>query len=510
MSFVANDRQWFKARVGFDQCETPLAQSVCAHAIQQPGLFMIPDLTTDPRTRDNALVAGGPKIRFYAGARLEAHDGTALGTLCVIDTKPRPNGLSPSQAESLLALARQVMTQMDLRLLHKEQEQILADARAALRQSHKMEAIGQLTGGIAHDFNNLLTGIIGSIDIVRRRMAANRPEDIPRFLDAASTSAHRAAALTHRLLAFARRQPLDTKPNDVNQLLADMEELLHRTLGERVALQTTLASGLWLASTDANQLENAVLNLAINARDAMPEGGLLTIETENTSLDRSYARRHDVAAGDYVAVSISDTGIGMPAEVAARAFDPFFTTKPTGSGTGLGLSMVFGFIKQSGGHIRIYSEEGKGTIVRMYLARAQSVMAEAGTTTIDTPRATGETVLVVEDDAGVRLLIISVLKELGYNYLEAPDADTAISLLRPGQQIDLLLTDVGLPVMNGRQLAEFARKSRPHLKVLFVTGYAASAAVRGEFLAPGMDMLTKPFALDALGNKIRNMLDPPR
>jgi signal transduction histidine kinase/CheY-like chemotaxis protein len=497
--------------VGFSQCEPPLAQSICAHAIQQPGLCIIADLAADPRTRDNPLVTEGQKLRFYAGARLETREGTPLGTVCVIDTKPRPAGLSAAQADSLRALARQVMAQLDARVVHQKQGQTLTSTQNELRQSYKMDALGQLTGGIAHDFNNLLTGIIGSLDLVRRRMAANRPGDIPRFLDAASTSANRAAALTHRLLAFARQQPLDSKPSDVNRLLGAMEELLHRTLGKGVVLQTALASDLWLAAIDANQFENAVLNLAINARDAMPDGGLLTIETENTALDSAYATQHDdVVAGDYVAISVSDTGSGMPAAVIERAFDPFFTTKPIGAGTGLGLSMVFGFIKQSGGHIQIYSEEGKGTTVRMYLAVSHAILAAADSmAVIDTPRATGECVLVVEDEPTVRQLMTTVLEELGYSYLVAPDAATAIALLKQDRTIDLLMTDVGLPIMNGRQLAEIARLSRPDLKVLFVTGYAANAAVRGEFLAPGMDMLTKPFTLDALGNKIRQMLDRP-
>jgi PAS domain S-box-containing protein len=393
--------------------------------------------------------------------------------------------------------------------IRKAQAAALEHAGESLRQSQKMEAIGQLTGGIAHDFNNILTGIIGSLDIVRRRMASDRLDDVPRFLDAASHSAHRAAALTHRLLAFARRQSLDTKPSDVNRLVSAMEDMLRRTLGEHVELQTMLADGLWLALADANQFENAILNLAINARDAMPDGGRLTIETENTRLDADYARQNDdVEAGYYVAISVSDTGTGMPPDVVARAFDPFFTTKAIGLGTGLGLSMIYGFAKQSRGHLRIYSEVGKGTTVKLYLARATTdVISSLDVEDIETPRGHGETVLVVEDDATVRLLIASVLEELGYHHVEAADVTVAMAILRSKQRIDLLLTDVGLPIMNGRELAEFARESRPALKVLFVTGYAEKAAVRGGFVATGMDMLTKPFALDALGTKIREMIE---
>ena len=290
----------------------------------------------------------------------------------------------------------------------------LAAAQDALRQSQKMEAIGQLTGGIAHDFNNLLTGIIGSLDLVRRRMAANEPDDIPRFMDAASACALRAAALTHRLLAFARRQSLDTRPNDVNRLMASIEDLLSRTLGERVHLQCRLAGDLWTAFVDANQLESAVLNLAINARDAMPDGGRLTIETKNVQLDESYTKLHEgVKPGDYVLVSVSDTGIGMSPEVRAKAVDPFFTTKPVGEGTGLGLSVIYGFVRQSHGHLRIDSEPGRGTTVELYLPRAMQDAIKLDTSLIDTPRGKGEIILIVEDEATVRLVISDALTELG-------------------------------------------------------------------------------------------------
>jgi PAS domain S-box-containing protein len=390
----------------------------------------------------------------------------------------------------------------------KAAELELAAAQEALRQSQKMEAIGQLTGGIAHDFNNLLTGIIGSLDLVRRRMAAQRPDDIPRFIDAASTSALRAAALTHRLLAFARRQSLDTRPNDVNRLIATMEELLHRSLGEQIELQATLAADLWTAFTDANQLESALLNLAINARDAMPNGGRLTIETANSTLDTAYAALHeDVEAGDYVVISVSDTGTGMPPDVVAKAIDPFFTTKPVGEGTGLGLSMIYGFAKQSHGHLRIYSEVGHGTTIKLYLPRALQDAIELNVPVTEIPRGQGETILVVEDDTTVRLIINDVLEELGYDVLVASDARPAIPLLQSDQRIDLMVSDVILPHINGRKLAEIARASRPNLKVLFVTGYAENAILRGDFLDPGMDKLTKPFALDALGAKVRMMIE---
>jgi PAS domain S-box-containing protein len=384
----------------------------------------------------------------------------------------------------------------------------LAQTQEALRQSHKMEAIGQLTGGIAHDFNNLLTGILGSLDIVRRRMAANRSDDIPRFMDAASASAQRAAALTHRLLAFARRQSLDTRPNDVNRLVVSMEDLFERTLGEHVGLHSVLVADLWTALIDANQLESALLNLAINARDAMPDGGRLTIETTNMRLDkRGATQAEDIEPGDYVVVSVSDTGIGMSPEIAAKAMDPFFTTKPVGEGTGLGLSMIYGFVRQSRGHLRIYSEVGQGTTVKLFLPRALQDAIDLDSPVVETPRGLGETILLVEDDITVRLIISEVLEELGYNVLVASNARDAIPVLKSDQRIDLMVSDVVLPHINGRKLAEVGRLARPNLKVLFVSGYAEDAAVRSDFLDAGMDMLTKPFALDVLGAKVRAMIE---
>ena len=390
----------------------------------------------------------------------------------------------------------------------QERTRALLASEDALRQSQKMEAVGQLTGGLAHDFNNMLTGIVGNLELLQARVAQGRIGEIERHIAAAQESAQRAAALTHRLLAFARRQPLDTKPNDINRIVLGMEDMLRRTLGEQVELQTMLAEDLWPAFTDVNQFESAILNLAINARDAMPDGGRLTIETRNTRLDADYAHRQgDVEAGEYVVISVSDTGIGMAPDVADRAFDPFFTTKPIGLGTGLGLSMIYGFAKQSRGHLRLYSEEGRGTTIKLYLARAYTDLdLPAVIGAVESPRGEGETVLVVEDDAAVRLLITAVLEELGYRYLEASGAPQAMTILRSGARVDLLLTDVGLPIMNGRQLAEFARESRPEIKVLFVTGYAENAAVRGGFLDRGMDMLTKPFALKSLGLKISEMI----
>jgi PAS domain S-box-containing protein len=389
----------------------------------------------------------------------------------------------------------------------RESEIELAKAQDALRQAQKMEAIGQLTGGIAHDFNNLLTGIIGSLDLVRRRMATDDPQDIPRLMDAASSSALRAAALTHRLLTFGRRQTLDIRPNDVNRIVTGIEDLLQRTLGERIDLVCKIAGDLWTASTDANQLESALLNLAINARDAMPDGGRLTIETVNVQLDHTYTSLHeDVQPGEYVCVGVSDTGIGMSPEVLNKAVDPFFTTKPVGEGTGLGLSVIYGFAKQSRGHLRIYSEVGQGTTVKLYLPRAQQDAVELKPVSVETPRGRGETILVVEDDTTVRSIISDVLEDLGYNVLTASDARFAIPLLQSKAKIDLLVSDVILPHVNGRKLAEIARASRPALKVLFVSGYTENALVRGELIDDGMDILLKPFALDTLGAKVHAMI----
>lgn len=379
-----------------------------------------------------------------------------------------------------------------------------------LRQSQKMEAVGQLTGGLAHDFNNMLTGIIGGLDLAQRRMKAGRAEDAYRFMDAAIASAERAAALTHRLLAFSRRQSLDPQPVDIGALTASMEDLLRRTLGEGIELSVVHAPDLWRARADANQLESAILNLAINARDAMPDGGKLTIAAENLTLDQPRRQgRDELASGDYVVLSVRDTGAGIPESIRAKVFDPFFTTKPIGQGTGLGLSMIYGFVRQSGGSVAIDSEPGQGTTVKLYLPRLlQDAQAEALVQAADAKVAAGagETVLVVEDDPQVRMLISSVLEDLGYAPLVAADGAEAFAVVEGGRKIDLLITDVGLPGLNGRQLAEMIRKLRPALPVLFVTGYAPAAAVRSEFLERGMRMISKPFAIDLLARTLREML----
>jgi PAS domain S-box-containing protein len=390
----------------------------------------------------------------------------------------------------------------------REAEDALRKAEDALRHSQKMEAIGQLTGGIAHDFNNMLAAIIGSLEVMKRRIHAGRYNDVQTFMDGAISAANRAAALTHRLLAFARRQPLDPKAVDVNQLIQGMKDLLNRSQGERIRLVVDLAPGLGSALTDANQLENAILNLAINARDAMPQGGTLTIATTNEVITaKERFGQEEIDAGEYTVVSVSDTGVGMSPDTLARVFEPFFTTKPIGQGIGLGLSMIYGFVKQSRGHIRVDSTEGKGTTFRLYLPKYQgSVEMKSAAPKPDVAKGSGETVLVVEDDSAVRLIIADVLRDLGYASIEASDGQAALPMLTSNIPLDLLITDVGLPGLNGRQLAEMARRHRPDLKVLFVTAYAEHATSRAPFLAPGIEMVTKPFTLNALALKIRQML----
>ena len=390
----------------------------------------------------------------------------------------------------------------------REAEEALRKAEDALRHSQKMEAIGQLTGGIAHDFNNMLTAIIGSMEVLKRRIRAGRYDDVESFMDGAIGAANRAASLTHRLLAFARRQPLDPKAVDVNQLIRGMEELLRRTLGEAIRLSVDLAPENCTALTDAHQLENAILNLAINARDAMPKGGTLSIVTSREVLTRTERfGREEIEAGDYAVVRVGDTGIGMSDETLKKVFEPFFTTKPIGQGTGLGLSMIYGFARQSRGHVRIESTEGVGTTFRLYLPRYQgNAEARDPVPAREVATGAGETVLVIEDDSAVRLIISDVLRDLGYACIEASDGQSALPMLTSNTPLDLMITDVGLPGLNGRQIAEIARRYRPDLKILFVTGYAEHATGHAPFLEPGMEMVTKPFALDALALKIREMI----
>jgi PAS domain S-box-containing protein len=395
-----------------------------------------------------------------------------------------------------------------------ERTAALMAAEENLRQSQKMEAVGQLTGGIAHDFNNLLAGISGSLEFLETRLAEGRFKDLERYLHVAQGAAKRAASLTHRLLAFSRRQTLDPQPTDMNKLVAGMDDLIRRTVGPSITVELVKAAGLWPTLVDPNQLENALLNLCINARDAMPHGGRITVETANRWLDHQAGKDRDLPTGQYVSLCVSDTGTGMTADVIARAFDPFYTTKPIGEGTGLGLSMIYGFVRQSRGQAKIYSEIGNGTMVCLYLPRflGELTDTEAMPVITDENRSSeGETVLVVDDEPSVRMLVTEVLEDLGYKALEAEDGPAALKILDSPRRIDLLITDVGLPSgMNGRQLADAALMNRPELKVLFITGYAENAAVGDGHLKPGMHILTKPFPLESLATRIKESIANPK
>ena len=445
-----------------------------------------------------ALKQAAETGRFAAEGWRVRKDGSRFWGMVVID--PIREG------DDLVGFAKITRDLTDRR----EAELELERSRNALAQAQKMEAVGQLTGGLAHDFNNMLAGIAGSLELMRTRIAQGRLNDVERYINAASGAASRAASLTQRLLAFSRQQPLEPVATDANKLIAGMEELLRRTIGPAVQLETALSAGLWPCFCDTSQLENAILNLCINARDAMPDGGRLTIETVNTWVDDAASRERDVPPGQYVAICVTDTGCGMPPEVVGRAFDPFFTTKPIGKGTGLGLSTIYGFARQSNGQVRIYSEVGEGTTVKIYLPRHHGKVAEASPLPerIEVPRAEGgETVLVVDDEPTVRMLIADTLAELGYQAIEAGDGASGLRVLESDARIDLLITDIGLPGgMNGNQLAEKARAKRPKLKVLFITGYAENAAISNGHLEPGMHMLSKPFAIEKLATRIKTII----
>ncbi len=481
------------------------------------GFGLLAGIRADPDLRDLPIIL--LSARAGEEARVEGLDQGADDYL-----------VKPFSAMELLARVR---SNLELARLRQQARDALQDANEALeqrvaaemerrakaeeslRQSQKMEAIGHLTGGVAHDFNNLLTVISGGVETLQRMLSTvplgAHDARVKRALGMIGQGADRAATLTHRLLAFARRQTLDPRPLNANKLVAGMSELLRRTLGEVVALETVLAGGLWRTAADANQLENALLNLAVNARDAMPEGGKLTIETANTHLDDTYAAEHeDVAPGQYVMIAISDTGTGIDSQTMDHVFEPFFTTKDIGQGTGLGLSQVYGFIKQSNGHVKLYSEIGQGTAVKLYLPRLLSEgprdETQAGETPV--PPGQGETILVVEDEPAVREHSVNSLRELGYRVVAAADGQAALRVLAREMEIVVLFTDVGLPGgMTGRQLAEAARAQRPDLKVVYTTGYARNAIVHGGVLDPGTELLPKPFSYAALAAKIRVVLD---
>lgn len=444
----------------------------------------IPQIALETASRDGRFEAEGWRVK---------KDGSKFWASVIIDPIRNDDG-------ELIGFAKVTRDLSEKRAIEEQ-----------LRQSQKMEAVGQLTGGLAHDFNNLLTGIGGSLEMMKMRMAQGRTAEFDRYLIAAQGAVRRAASLTHRLLAFSRRQTLDPKPTDANRLMRGIEELVRRTVGPGVRVEVVETSGLWPTLVDPNQLENAVLNLCINARDAMPNGGALTIETANKWLDERAARKHDLPVGQYVSVCVTDTGTGMTPEVIAKAFDPFFTTKPMGEGTGLGLSMIYGFARQSGGQVRMYSEIGQGTTICLYLPR-HGEDAEVEERPTDSGNAdetaTGEVVLVIDDDPTIRMLIAEVLAEAGYAVVEAPDGPAGLEILKSNARIDLLITDVGLPGgLNGRQVADAARVSRPHLKVLFITGYAENAVIGRSRLERGMFVLTKPFQMEHLAHRIREIIE---
>jgi signal transduction histidine kinase/ActR/RegA family two-component response regulator len=516
----------------------PRNTGVFAPTFEGEGIVRSADITRDPRYGKNAPYRGMPEghlpVRSYLAVPVISRAGHVIGGLFfghsgvgVFDERSERSlaGLAGEAAVAIdnvrlhedakREIAERTRAEEALRALNADLEQqvrlrtqeLLRNAEV-LRQSQKMEAVGQLTGGIAHDFNNLLQIIVGNLEVLSRTL----PEEMARHRRAVSmamSGAQRAGALTKRLLAFARRQPLDPKPINPNLVVQGMSELLRRTLGEHVELETVQGGGLWTIEADPNEFENALLNLALNARDAMPSGGKLTIETANAHLDEAYAARHaEVSAGQYVLVSVTDSGTGMDAQTSSRVFEPFFTTKEEGKGTGLGLSQVYGFVKQSGGHVKLYSELGRGTTVRIYLPRRQgdAAASDAQASSL-TPEASGETILVVEDDPDVRAYSVSALQELGYQVVEASDGPAAIRLLEQ-RRFDLVFSDVVLPGgMTGAQVVARAVQLWPGIKTLFTTGYARNAIVHHGRLDPGVHLITKPFTFDDLAAKVRDVLD---
>jgi PAS domain S-box-containing protein len=504
------------------------------------GPFRSDDLLADPRHAQNPPFFGMPPahlpVRSYLAIPVVSRSGEVSGGLFF--GHPEPGVFTQRDEQIIIGIAGQAAIAIDNARLYEASQRELEARRHAeqelqrinetleervaeeirhrqqiedtLRQSQKMEAIGQLTGGVAHDFNNLLTVIMGNVETMQRRLPPDH--EFQRIIAATLRGAFRGAELTQRLLVFARRQPLAPEVVSPNKLITGMSDLLRRTLGEAVAIETVLASGLWDIFADANQLENSLINLAVNARDAMPDGGKLTIETANCYLDDAYCAMHpDLNPGQYVGIFVTDAGSGMPEEVVAKAFEPFFTTKGTGQGTGLGLSQVYGFVKESGGHVKIYSEVGQGTCVKLYLPRHRGAAAalEKSSEALPPPRAhQGETVLVVEDDPDVRVYTVEMVKDLGYQVLSAPNGPIALQLLDAHPNLRLLFTDVVLPGgMNGRQLADKALQRRPGIKILFTTGYARNAIVHHGRLDPGVDAVFKPFTYSDLAAKIRKAFD---
>jgi PAS domain S-box-containing protein len=528
------------SREDFAGFPMPRNTAVFAPTFNGEGIVRADDITKDPRYGHNAPRKGMPEghlpVRSYLAVPVISRTNEVLGGLFFghaevgVFTERSERALVGLAAEAAVAIDNAKLAQQNQRELN-ERRRVEAELRElnatleakveqrtqevhrhaeAVRQLQKMEAVGQLTGGVAHDFNNLLQVIVGNLEIIRRAAGADNTR-IFRAVEVALDSAKAGAAMTQRLLAFARRQPLDPKPLDVNVLVNGMSELMHRALGETIEIEVVLGAGLWRIEADANELERAILNLAVNARDAMPEGGKLTVETANCHVDEAYAKLNpDSSPGQYVAISVTDTGTGMDAETMRQAFEPFFTTKPVGRGTGLGLSQVYGFVKQSGGHVKLYSELNVGTTVRMYLPRLHGAAAEALRAPISEAAESGkqELVLVVEDDEKVRHLSVEMLRELGYQVLEAADGPQALQILEARDDIALLFTDVVLPGgMTGAQVAARARAKHPTLQVLFTTGYARNAIVHHGRLDAGVQLLTKPFTFSDLAAKVRAILD---
>ncbi len=517
--------------VGFWQWVSPFAYSSCTMALQLGQRAIIPDFEewADIAGTDDLIAFRRAGIRSAQTTPLRSRDGRLLGMISTHWSTPH----QPSDRDLRLLdiLARQAAdllertiadeslreAQAELRALNETLEQRVAErtamlmqAEEKLRQSQKMEAVGQLTGGLAHDFNNLLAGISGALELMNRRIHQGRLSDVDKYMVAAQGSAKRAAVLTQRLLAFSRRQTLEPRATNVNTLMYGMAELIQRTAGPGIQIETTGAPDAWTAFVDVSQLENALLNLCINARDAMPEGGRILLETSNLWLDHDAARAYDLSEGAYLRLSVTDTGTGMSPEVMAHVFEPFFTTKPIGQGTGLGLSMIYGFAQQSGGQVHVQSAVGEGTCVSLYLPRHHGAASgdelAPGQATLEVAQHC-ETVLLVDDESTVRMLLADVLGELGYTVIEAADSAAGLKLLRSDVHIDLLVTDVGLPGgMNGRQMAEAGMDMRPGLKTLFITGYAENAVMGYGQLGAGMGVLTKPFAVEALGGRVRELL----
>jgi signal transduction histidine kinase/PAS domain-containing protein len=526
-------------REHFDKFPMPRNTAVFEPTFKGTGVIRSDDILKDPRYGKSEPHYGMPKghlpVRSYLAVPVISRSGEVIGGLFF--GHGQPGKFVDEHEELLIGIAGQAATAIDNARLYQAAGQEVGERRRAeealqvlnntleqrvldevharsrvedqLRQVQKMEAVGQLTGGIAHDFNNMLAIIMGGLSLLQRKLARGET-DVERFVDAAMEGAQRAATLTQRLLAFSRQQPLSPEPLVINKLVAGMSEMIARTLGEQVRVETVLAAGLWQVKADPAQLENAILNLAVNARDAMPGGGRLTIETLNALLDDAYAKEHGIEAGQYVLIAVADTGAGMAPDVIAKAFDPFFTTKGAGKGTGLGLSQVYGFVRQSGGHVKIYSELGVGTSVKVYLPRhyGEAAAGEQAKRLARIERGLhSEIILVVEDDDRVRALSVEALKELGYNVVEASGPSQALRMLDEGQQVSLLFTDVVMPDMSGRQLADRALGKRPNLKVLYTTAYARNAIVHNGMLDPGTNLLTKPFSIEELAAKVRKILD---